>query len=365
MKASVFCITDSRNYGDFLQTYLVAKLIKEELNAEVTIRGRALMGYAATTVMASSIGFKRAPRFTFFSEKEQLSAVAGHTTGYGNYDASIRTYSKALKMAERSVIFPCSVSRIDIYRTGRELWALMRRFDRVFVRGLSSYFLLESFGLNNLDIALDTGFALRKVYPEVKARKNGEKLKVAVVPRKDFFYAYGWQNFYVDYLKTLKATAELLKKKFDVEITLVPFSFLYDTCDLAAVSDLVRFAKFEERILWMNQYPVGSGYRKLSEFDLVITSRMHAAIMAMSAGVPAIIVLPMNEQKSLETLDYLGLDKWLHFEDMLLPTRLPDKVMTLVENISEVKNTIDKAVEEKIDEVMKPVETIREVLLDG
>ncbi len=362
MRVSVYCITDSRNYGDFLQTFLTAKLIKEALNANVIIRGRALMMYAAKTILESDIDFKKPPRLVIFLEKEQLSVVAGHTTGYGNYDASIRVYSKALKVAESSIIFPCSISRIRIHRTNDKLWRIMKSFDRVFVRGFRSYTLLESFGLDNIDVALDTGFALRKVYPDVKARKNGEKLRVAIVPRKDFFYAYGWIELYVNYLKTLKATVKLLKKKFDAEITFAPFSFGYDTSDVSAVEDLIKIGKFEEKILWMSSHTVKAGYERLSEFDLVITSRMHAGIMAMSAGVPAIIVLPRNEQKSLEVLDYLELEEYLHFADMFFPKKLPEKAEHLVDNISEVKKTVDKAVRVKVDDVMKPVKSLKELL---
>lgn len=361
-KASVFCITDSRNYGDFLQTFLTAKLIKEELGAEVTIRERTLMYYAVSTLSVEGIDFRRPPRFMLFSEKEHLSAVAGHTTGYGNYHASMVTYTKALKMAKRSVIFPLSVSRIDLLGMGNLLWKVMRNFDIIYTRGMESYSLLESVGLDNIDVALDTGFALRKVYPDVKSKKEGEKLRVAIVPRKDFFYAYGWYDHYVRYLMTLREIAGLLKERYGAEITLVPFSFGYETSDVYAVEDLIRLAKFEDNTLQMSRYPVEEGYRKLSEFDLVITSRMHAGIMAMSAGVPAIIVLPRKEQKSVEVLNYLELEEMHYFEDMLHLSWLPEKVEDMVENLSEMRKTVDSAVEKKLDDVMKPVEWIRRVV---
>lgn len=361
MKVSVFCITDSRNYGDFLQTFLTAKLIEEELDAEVNIRGRALMYYAIATLSVEDIEFRRPPRFTFFSGKEHLSAVAGHTTGYGNYHASMTTYTKALKMAKRSAIFPLSVSRIDLFRMGNSLWKVMSGFDVIYTRGLESYFLLESVGLGNIDVALDTGFALRKVYPDVKSKKEGEKLKVAIVPRKDFFYAYEWYNQYARYLKTLREVAGLLKERYDAEITLVPFSFGYETSDVHAVEDLIRLAKFEDNTLQTFRYPVGEGYKKLSEFDLVITSRMHAGIMAMSAGIPAIIVLPRAEQKSVEVLNYLGLDERQHFENMFRLNGLLLKVEDMVENISKRKKVVDRAVERRINDVMKPVESIRKI----
>ncbi len=361
MKVSFFCITDSRNYGDFLQTFLTAKLIEEELDAEVNIRGRALMYYAIATLSVEDIEFRRPPRFTFF-EKEDLSAVAGHTTGYGNYHASMRTYSKALKMTKRSAIFPLSVSRIDLFRMGNSLWKVMRNFDIIYTRGLESYILLERVGLGNIDIALDTGFALRKIYPDIKSKKEGEKLRVAIVPRKDFFYGYEWYNQYARYLKTLREVAGLLKERYDAELTLVPFSFGYKTSDVHAVEDLIRLAKIEDNTLQMSRYPVEEGCKKLSEFDLVITSRMHAGIMAMSAGVPAIIVLPRMEQKSIEVLNYLELEEMHHFEDMLRLSWLPEKVEYAVENLSEMRKTVDSAVEKKLDDVIKPVEWIKEVV---
>lgn len=342
MKVSVFCITDSRNYGDFLQTFLTAKLIEEELDAEVNIRGRALMYYAIATLSVEDIEFRRPPRFTFF-EKEDLSAVAGHTTGYGNYHASMRTYSKALKMTKRSAIFPLSVSRIDLFRMGNSLWKVMRNFDIIYTRGLESYILLERVGLGNIDIALDTGFALRKIYPDIKSKKEGEKLRVAIVPRKDFFYGYEWYNQYARYLKTLREVAGLLKERYDAELTLVPFSFGYKTSDVHAVEDLIRLAKFEDNTLQMSRYPVEEGYKKLSEFDLVI-------------------VLPRMEQKSIEVLNYLELEEMHHFEDMLRLSWLPEKVEYAVENLSEMRKTVDSAVEKKLDDVIKPVEWIKEVV---
>lgn len=98
------------------------------------------------------------------------------------------------------------------------------------------------------------------------------------------------------------------------------------------------------------------------KFDLVITSRMHAGIMAMSAGVPAIIVLPRMEQKSIEVLNYLELEEMHHFEDMLRLSWLPEKVEYAVENLSEMRKTVDSAVEKKLDDVIKPVEWIKEVV---
>lgn len=64
MKVSVFCITDSRNYGDFLQTFLTAKLIEEELDAEVNIRGRALMYYAIATLSVEGVVVLEAKKLT-------------------------------------------------------------------------------------------------------------------------------------------------------------------------------------------------------------------------------------------------------------------------------------------------------------
>jgi len=352
MKASVFCITDSRNYGDFLQTFLTAKLLKDA-GFDVTIRMRSLLYYGAMSVMSEKIPIKGFPKFSFLEEKRDLSIVAGHTTGFGTQEACIETYSKALKLGKVSLIFPLSISKIELHRTYDALWKKLRQFDIIYTRGLYSYTLLESKGIYDIDVALDTGFALRKVYPDVKANKEGDSLRVAIVPRKDFFYEYEWHGHYVMYLRALREIFKFLEK-YDAKITLVPFSFGYATADESAVQDLIAFMGFENNVLKTFLYKVEDLYKKFSEFDLVITSRLHAGIMAMSAGVPAIIVLPRDEQKTIEVLDYLGLREDYYFEEMLYLEDLPRKVEYIVENLSEVKRAVNDAIKSKIDDVLKP-----------
>ena len=359
MKASVFCVTDSRNYGDFLQTFLTAKLLKDA-GFDVTIRMRSLLYYGAMSVMSEKIPVKGFPKFSFLEEKSDLSVVAGHTTGFGTQEACIETYSKALKLGKVSLIFPLSVTKIELHKTYDTLWKKLRQFDIIYTRGLYSYALLESRGFSNIDVALDTGFSLRKVYPKIKANNEGDRLRVAIVPRKEFYYIYGWHDHYVKYLRTLKVVSNVLEK-YGAEITLVPFSFGYTIADESAVQDLITFAGFKDNVLKTFLYKVEDLYRKFSEFDLVITSRLHAGIMAMSAGVPTIIVLPRDEQKTIEVLDYLGLEE-IFFEEMLYLETLPRKVEYIVENLSEVKRTVNDAVERKIEDVMKPIRWIESTL---
>jgi colanic acid/amylovoran biosynthesis protein len=74
---------------------------------------------------------------------------------------------------------------------------------------------------------------------------------------------------------------------------------------------------------------------RLREFDIVIATRMHMAILALCAGVPVVPIA--YEFKTSELFRALGLDQWVHDIETVRGEALIRSVDTLIGDLAGVR----------------------------
>ena len=136
-----------------------------------------------------------------------------------------------------------------------------------------------------------------------------------------------------------------LSKKYDCEFIIA--SYTVDNSSFSAskaVEDLIDALKNNiEKLDLMDLVYVEKprtlidNLRLCSSADIVLTSFMHAGIVALSAGTPTVFILPRLDIKVLDVIRYLNLSVNKFFIDMFDPVSLrSDNVLNLLENI--IKN---------------------------
>ncbi len=99
----------------------------------------------------------------------------------------------------------------------------------------------------------------------------------------------------------------------------------------------------------------------LAAFDLVIATRMHVAILALSAGTP---VLPIAyEFKTRVLSERLGLGAWVQDIEAIRPEALVAAVGGLVEHLPSLRATLFERVEAERDRAMQSGERLREAIV--
>jgi len=305
--------------------------------------------------------------------------IGGHTIEAGAFTIYITTYNCARTITKGPLItFPISASSIGLRKKARLLRILkmsLNNLDMIFVRGKHSYSILAKIVKDDyrLDTALDSGFAIKLLYPSLsKFSQKTHKLVIGVTPRKDYFYTYGRTRLYTQYLKLLKCLIENLTKKFDAEVLLIPHSLksveeAIDLSDESAVDDLVHILSdhVKEDAKVTNPLNVLDSLKIINSCDILVTSRMHAGIIALAYGKPAIFFMPKEDIKVLDVLSTLGLDKDLYLVDSFNP-REYEKLISItnhiIQNLSRETKVVKYAVNRHLPEVKKPVILMRKLL---
>jgi len=197
-------------------------------------------------------------------------------------------------------------------------------------------------------MSLDSAFAIKILCPEFKDKvKTRGKLKIAIVPRSDYFVDFElFKKMYVSYVKTIKTLVVTLNKRYDIDIHLIShhpqdLKVIRSTCKV-----LDQSTKSNIKVHHIDT--VKKSIETLSNVDLIVTSRLHAGIIGMSFGVPAIFFMPSQDTKVLDVLDSLSLDKRLFLVDLFNSKEyasLAEKVITIVDNL----NNISKLIESKVE----------------
>ena len=305
--------------------------------------------------------------------------IGGHTIEAGAFTTYITTYNCARTITKGPLItFPISASCMGLREKAKLLRILkmsLNRLDMIFVRGKHSYNILAKIIKDDyrLDTALDSGFAIKLLYPSLsKSSQKTHKLVTGVIPRKDYFYTYNRIRLYVQYLKLLKCLIEDLTKKFDAEVLLIPHSLksvekAIDLSDESAVDDLVDILSdhVKEHVKVTKPLNVLDSLKIINSCDILITSRMHAGIIALAYGKPAMFFMPKEDIKVLDVLSTLGLDEKLYIVDSFNPReygKLISITSDMVQNLSRETKVVEYAVNRHLPEAEKPVILMRKLL---
>lgn len=311
--------------------------------------------------------------------------IGGHTLGEAIYRYIVE-YDMISSVVNGSLVMsPFSVSKVGLEHFGQKtsifkrtlmikrLRKSLQRFDFIYTRGPQSLEILRDYlGINEqkIGMALDSGFGLKLIHNSLATSKTlkREKWRIVIVPRKDYFYIYDRKDLYPLYLNTLTDFILWLYENFDCEIVLSSQSIVSDVIhDL--MHDLRR--RGNDSCLKLLQIVIPKNLVEACELydssDMVVTSRMHGGISALSLGVPALFVLPLVETKVLDILSFLGLDINSFLVDMfdadaLKSENFVNKIGKILENLDYYKKTVESAVNKALPTLELPVKTLINLL---
>lgn len=205
----------------------------------------------------------------------------------------------------------------------------LKLIDHIYVRGPRSLKIFdEVLNINTkIDIALDHGFGLKKYYPNMKTKKEKCRLRVIIIPRKDFFEVYKKMNMYKLYLTSISGLIRWLIKKHNAELFLaLQIRDKEIGLQQSGLNDLITFFKKncpdDGALKIFHPVTILDAVKFYSTADIVISSYMHGGIMAMSTGVPTIFMAPMTDTKILDNLENLKLDPKIFLIDLFDPKSL-------------------------------------------
>jgi colanic acid/amylovoran biosynthesis protein len=233
---------------------------------------------------------------------------------------------------------------------------------------------VESLGAEGarLRVGADLAFALAeaKTLRAAQTKAYQDRPRVAVSVREwPYFETVSAEEGMARYRASIAATVEHLVRAHDAEVVFVSTcqgnpAYRYD--DAAVAADIAATLPGDVR----DRVSVDSDYHRpeamldlLSGFDLTIATRMHVAILALSAGVP---VLPIAyEFKTQALFERLGLGEWVQDIERVRPDTLPAVADRFVEHLPTFRANLFERVEAQRAEAMSSGVWVRDAVREG
>ncbi|MEM1510508.1 MAG: polysaccharide pyruvyl transferase family protein [Ignisphaera sp.] len=244
--------------------------------------------------------------------------IAGHTISTPSVYHYVFSYEILRKMVTGFVTtFPLSIS-INAFKmlsewNRRHVIKKLKRifFDsHVFVRGpVTLSFMKEVVGLENVEMALDSGFGIKELIPRNFHIGRRDAKYVVIAPRRHFHYYYRKINQYQHYLNLISnIIVELTEDEGYHVYLLAPMSFLDAVNDILLVlcrKSKIPSAFLNKKISIVRPTNLIDICKILSSAEFVVTSYMHVGIISMSFGIPTLFLQPTNETKLLDIFYFL------------------------------------------------------------
>ena len=264
-----------------------------------------------------------------------LVLVLGHTLEKSLMSRYVTSYFYPKFILKKpTIIFPFSVSQLGLEESPRRdvslIKMIMRRIDILFLREERSYkYLVRMIGpRKNIFQAADLAFLLSEASTSnviSKIHKFGidiNKPSIAVALRSDYFHAYpahyGQAKFYL-FLKKIAKLLDRLIWDFDAFVYFVPMTIepggsmrVRERDDLHTSKECMRYMKNRKKACIINTLQLNAYEVKtlLGLMDFLITTRLHAGILATSKYVPTLMILPANDNKAIGVSERLGIKEY-------------------------------------------------------
>lgn len=224
----------------------------------------------------------------------------------------------------------------------------------------------------NLRVGADLAFALAEA-ATLRAAQTAEwpaRPRVAVSVREwPYFETVSVEEGTARYRASIAATVEHLVRAHDAEVVFVSTcqgnpEYRYD--DAAVATAIVATLPEDVRA----RVSVDAAYHRpealldlLGGFDLVVATRMHVAILALSAGVP---VLPIAyEFKTQALFERLGAGDWVQDIERVRPATLPTTADRFIEHLPSFRAGLFERVEAQRAEAMASGDWVRDAVRTG
>lgn len=233
---------------------------------------------------------------------------------------------------------------------------------------------VESLGTEGTQVRVGADLAFAIADPEaLRAARTAtwpDRPRVAVSVREwPYFETVSLEEGTVRYRASIAATVEHLVHAYDAEVVFVSTcqgnpEYRYD--DAAEAAAIVATLPEDVR----SRVSVDADYHRPEElldllggFDLALATRMHVAILALSAGVP---VLPIAyEFKTQALFERLGAGEWVQDIERVDPAMLPIVADQFIEELPTFRADLFERVEAQRAEAMDSGEWVRDAVREG
>lgn len=304
-----------------------------------------------------------------------LIVSSGGTYLVENYSMSARIFDYQISLyLERPLVF--FTQSLGPFSKPENREALRPIFDNsaaILVRDEQSRRNLEELGVKNkhVHVVADAAFALSDLEAlesaKLHVQKSGKRLRVAISVRewkyfKTFEPAEGMDRYY----EALRALSDHLVEKYDAEITYLSTCQgmpEYWTDDSKVAQKIIENLSPDTR----KSVSVDSAFhspavltRMLKDYDLVIATRMHMAILALSVGTP---VLPIAyEFKMRELFERLAQERWVQDMETISGNALINALDQFLTALPEIRESMFTAVQKEYEDAAASGHLVRQAL---
>ena len=314
-------------------------------------------------------------RYLLEYKTADLIVSSGGTYLVENYSLAARVFDYQLSLyLDRPLVF--FTQSLGPFSNSENRAALRPIFDKsvaILVRDEQSRRNLDELGVKNknVHVVADAAFALSdlEALESAKSRvvESGRRLKVAISVRewkhfKTVEPAQGMDRYY----EALRALSEHLVEKYDAEITYLSTCqgmTEYWTDDSREAQKIVEGLPPATR----KSVSVDSAFhspavlaRTLKDYDLVIATRMHMAILSLSVGTP---VLPIAyEFKMRELFRRLGQEHWVQDIEAISGDILINALDQFLEALPEIREPLFTAVQKEYEDAVASGHLVRKAV---
>jgi len=320
-------------------------------------------------------------------EDIDFAVILGHTLERSlmSIYASSYSYPKFI-LKKPTVIFPFSVSQLGLQESPwwivSVIKMIMRRIDILFLREERSYkYLATMIGRQkNLFQVADTAFLLSEASTSQvvsKIRKLGINIKkpsIAVALRSDYFLTYPEHFGSAKFSLFIKKIAKLLDRLimtldafvYFVPMTVEPAGSIVD--DLQCSKECVRYMKKRKKACIINTLQLNAYEVKtlLGLMDFLITTRLHAGILATSKYVPTLMILPANDNKAIGVSERLGIKEYFIDLDYAIEAELDQLYLTVskaIENRDAIREVLKMTIPREQKLAAIPMTVLKRIMV--
>ncbi|MDD3818299.1 MAG: polysaccharide pyruvyl transferase family protein [Actinomycetota bacterium] len=281
-----------------------------------------------------------------------------------NLEPRLLDFEAALCTDTPLIFFTQSLGPFNEPDNRRRLKKIFRESGLIFVRDeLSKKHLLElGVESNKIFISADAAFYLadKSKYRRLLLFNESKKIKKVAISVREWkhFKSIPGNTGIQNYLEAIRKITIHLVKKYNSEIVFISTcqgipEYRFD--DSTVAIDI--FKNLPDAI--KKNVTVDTDFHHPKEliniyenFDLTISTRMHAAILSMCAGTPAFPIA--YEFKTIELFKQFGLKKWVHDIEKLDAESMIHSLDSFIEELPHIKQIIYNKVDEARKSAFEP-----------
>lgn len=205
-----------------------------------------------------------------------------------------------------------------------------------------------------VDLVADSAFLLEKsTEARLNYKRDGKKLIGVAVSKlaAQYGFSYKGDSSYKSFVIFMAEVIDWLIDYHSSEVILIPHVVQVGRNDYETAEDIIRLVKNKKRIRIVEKDLTASELKAVISYcDLVIASRMHASIAALSTGVPVVGIAYSHKMNGI--FRSLKIETVIHIKE--LGWEITDMISETIEKSSLIKNKIASELVEVMQKADRP-----------